>query len=270
MIKTQQVMKVSHELPLGLFQYSYQWNDYDYMLPHLIDKYLHYEAYFRKAREDGRFIIMDNGLFEGVTHTEEDLIEKINLIKPDIFIVPDAWNDTEITLKNAKHWMEDIKPSLPLETNLMVVMQGEFLFDMLKLYVRCELIGYKHFSFNHSSILYQNMHRSPNKLINQMLGRWEVITNFLNRGVIKSNHYVHLLGASLPQEFTLYKDELYSSIKSVDTSNPIIVGALDQKYEDYGLLNKPTEKIEEFMEVDLSSKIEDIIFNVYKFKSYAK
>jgi hypothetical protein len=32
-------MKVSHELPLSLMRYAYKWNDYDYCLPHLIDKY---------------------------------------------------------------------------------------------------------------------------------------------------------------------------------------------------------------------------------------
>ena len=40
---------------------GYEWNDYDYMLPHLVDKYMQYEIYFLKARKDGRFIIMDNG-----------------------------------------------------------------------------------------------------------------------------------------------------------------------------------------------------------------
>ena len=62
-------MKVSHELPIDLLHYSYKWNDYDYCLPHLIDKYERYRLYFQKARLDQRFIIMDNGLFEGVTHT---------------------------------------------------------------------------------------------------------------------------------------------------------------------------------------------------------
>jgi len=66
-------MKVSHELPLALMQYGYEWNDYDYLLPHLTDQYLQYRIYFQKAKNDGRFIIMDNGLFEGVTHTTEDL-----------------------------------------------------------------------------------------------------------------------------------------------------------------------------------------------------
>ena len=47
-------MKISHELPLALMHHGYEWNDYDYMLPHLVDKYMQYEIYFLKARKDGR------------------------------------------------------------------------------------------------------------------------------------------------------------------------------------------------------------------------
>ena len=97
-------MKISHELPLGLMHKAYEWNDYDYCLPHLIDKYQQYKLFFQKSRKDGRFIIMDNGLFEGVTHTKEDLFEKINLIRPNVFVVPDEWNDANRTLVNEFKW----------------------------------------------------------------------------------------------------------------------------------------------------------------------
>ncbi len=99
-------MKISHELRLALMHHAYKWNDYDYCLPHLIDQYDQYRIFFQKSRLDKRFIIMDNGLFEGVTHTTEDLIEKINLVRPDIFIVPDAWNDSkaEICWTQFNNW----------------------------------------------------------------------------------------------------------------------------------------------------------------------
>jgi hypothetical protein len=86
--------------------------------------------------------------------------------------------------------------------------------------------------------------------------------------MIKDYHYIHLLGASTPQEFTYYRDNHPNLINSVDTSNPIIVGALGQRYSDMGLLTKPSNKIEEFMEKDLAPQLEDIIFNVYKFKKF--
>jgi hypothetical protein len=54
--------------------------------------------------------------------------------------------------------------------------------------------------------------------------------------------------------FSSQKESVKSFIKSVDTSNPVIVGALGQFYEEYGLLTKPKNKIEEFMEREFSKK----------------
>ena len=50
-------VKVSHEVPLQLLGLSETFNGYDYCLPHLLDKYPEYEAYFRQAKEKGRYII---------------------------------------------------------------------------------------------------------------------------------------------------------------------------------------------------------------------
>jgi hypothetical protein len=258
-------MKISHELPLSLLEYSMDWNDYEYCLPHLLDKHQDYRQYFLDSRERDRFIIMDNGLFEGVTHTIQDLLEKIDLIKPDIFIVPDEWNDSTITVKNAKHWLQY---KMPMRTKLMVVLQGKTVNDIHLLYKQCIDLGYTHFAFNHSSIVYQELAGSENALANQSVGRVLLIQYLLSQNVIKEHHYIHLLGASTPQEFTFYRDALPTLVNSVDTSNPIICGALGIKYTEFGLLEKPKEKIEEFMEKDLSPQLENIIFNVNRFKEF--
>ena len=70
------------------------------------------------------------------------------------------------------------------------------------------------------------------------------------------------------QEFMGYKD--WKFIKSVDTSNPILVGAEGKRYTDSGLNWKPKEKLEYYFEKDLSEQKEDIIFNVQKFKQFIK
>ena len=127
-------MKISHELPLGLMHYAYKWNDYDYCLPHLIDQYDQYRIFFQKSRLDKRFVIMDNGLFEGVEHTTEDLLEKINLVRPNIFIVPDAWNDAVTTIRNAKSWMINFKQHIPKDVNLMAVCQGKDMGELITTY----------------------------------------------------------------------------------------------------------------------------------------
>lgn len=261
-------MKISHELPLGLMQFAYRWNDYDYCLPHLIDQYDQYRIFFQKARLDRRFIIMDNGLFEGVTHTTEDLLDKINLVHPNIFIVPDAWNDANTTLVNAKSWMINYKEGLPKDVNLMAVCQGKDMTELITTYQTLVDLGYTHIAFNHSSIAYQVEYEGIDHLKASMYGRMEFIRRLVATGTIRNNLYHHLLGCSLPQEFMSYND--WKFIKSVDTSNPILVGAEGQRYTDSGLTWKPKEKLEHYFEKDLMGNIEDIIFNVNRFKSFIK
>lgn len=260
-------MKISHELPLSLMRFAYKWNDYDYCLPHLIDKYPDYKEFFEYSRDNKRFIIMDNGLFEGVTHTVEDLLSKIELIRPNIFIVPDEWNDAAATLRNAKSWMINYKEGLPEGVNLMAVCQGKDMGELMTTYQTLVDLGYTHIAFNHSSIAYQSLgHESS--LMNSMYGRMEFIRRLVEHNIIRKDIYHHLLGCSLPQEFMAYKD--WDFIKSLDTSNPILVGAERERYNDGGINFKPINKLEHYFEKDLLTQIEDIIFNVNKFKSFIK
>jgi hypothetical protein len=261
-------MKISHELPLSLMKFAYKWNDYDYCLPHLIDQYPEYKEFFEYSREHGRFIIMDNGLFEGVNHTTEDLISKIELIQPDVFVVPDAWNDANTTLVNAKSWIINYKEGLPIRTNLMAVCQGKDMTELITTYQTLVDLGYTHIAFNHSSIAYQQEYTGMDSLKAAMYGRMEFIRKLVAGGSIRRDVHHHLLGCSLPQEFMSYGD--WKFIKSVDTSNPILVGAEGQRYTDSGLTWKPKEKLEHYFEKDLSDQIEDIIFNVNRFKSFMK
>jgi hypothetical protein len=101
-----------------------------------------------------------------------------------------------------------------------------------------------------------------------MYGRMEFIRKLVERNVIRPSHYHHLLGCSLPQEFMAYND--WKFIKSCDTSNPILVGAEGTRYTDSGINWKPKHKLEHYFEMDLSDRLEDIIFNVEKFKKYVK
>jgi hypothetical protein len=259
-------MKISHELPISLFPYSYEWNNFDYLLPCFVDKYPKYREYFEQAKKDGRFIIMDNSLFEGYNHTNQELIDKINEFTPNIFIVPDAWNDASKTLKNAKHWMNVLKPQIPETTNLMAVLQGNTLHELLTSYQTLVDLGYTHIAFNHSSNAYYDMFPTSLPLIAQTLGRKGLINDLEAKNILVKSNYHHLLGASNPIEFSWYRDKPY--IKSGDTSAPIINGALGIRIDKVKDYEKPIEKLEHFMEMDLSGQIEDITFNVQKFKEY--
>jgi hypothetical protein len=95
------------------------------------------------------------------------------------------------------------------------------------------------------------------------MGRIQMV--HLMSNVFADDVYVHLLGASLPQEFMYYDG--YDFLKSVDTSNPILVGANKETYEDFGsLLTKPKDKMEKFFEQDMMPNVNYIDSNVKAFR----
>lgn len=255
---------ISHESPLCLLTESLEYNDYQYILPYFYyrsDSYQEFMLWYRDQKDS--FIILDNGLFEGETYTINKLIELINEIKPDIFIVPDEWNDSSKTHVNAKYWM-GLKKSgaLPENTEIMVVLQGRKFSEIKQLYRQCTDLGYKYFSFNHSSIAY-NIPLFADK----SMRRFELINECVNEGIIKKGHYIHLLGAININEFIYYQKYLPGVIYSIDTSSPILRGCYKELYNYNNSQEKPKGKIEDFFYKDLDFEQRSHIFsNIKTFK----
>jgi hypothetical protein len=263
------MIKISHEVPLDLLNNSPTFNDYDYCLPTYFLKYEKYREYFLKAREKGRFIILDNGLFEGDTFTDNQLLLMIEEIQPNIFVVPDAWNDYNFTLEKAVKWKENYYNKIPKTTELMVVLQGKSYIHLQDLYDKCYYrYHYTHFGFNHSSVAYNNIYPHTNPHISKMMGRMEAFKTMIAENTLVKSNYHHFLGCELPQEFYLLDNDTKAWINSIDTSNPVVWGAKGVQYPDLGFLDKPKEKIDAFMEANLSDQYSDIIFNINKFKKF--
>lgn len=262
------MMKISHEVPLCMLEDSLDFNDYQYCLPHLIDEYPQYKEHFMNYARNGGFVIMDNGLFEGVEHTEHDLTQKINLIKPDIFIVPDAWSDSLITYRNAKYWKETLKHFLPKNTELMAVLQFNDYNEAVSSYNRLKDLGYTHIAFNHGSNGYLKMFPHKNKLVSQMMGRILLINKMLDAGVIWETSYHHLLGCSLPEEFSYYQG--YDFLKSLDTSHPIILSYEKLCYTERDSYIKSSTKIIDVMEEPYHEFSTWVNANVDLFRRYIK
>ena len=254
------MIRVSHEVPLALLEDSYVFNGYDYCLPHLLFKYDKYKNYFVQARNDGRFIIMDNGLFENVDHTEEELLEAIDLIKPNVFVSPDAWNDSETTWNNYLKWKEKVDPS-----KLMVVIQAESADEAIKLYIRLVEDGVKYIGFNHSGAFYQEFSSHPSINIAKTLGRIEFISYLKLIGQLKSDVHHHLLGCNVAEEFLFYKNS-FPEIKTLDTSNPVTLG-YESKFYNTSLIPKPLTKIDDIMESKSSHLETYALKNINDFKN---
>jgi len=258
---------ISHESPLCLLQKSLSYNQYQYILPYFYQRYPEYKKFMDNYQG---MKILDNGLFEGEVPTIQELIQLIKETKTTIFIPPDEWNDPLITLKNAKYWMS-LKSTgvLPQKLNLMVVLQGKTFGEIELLYQQCIDLGYRHFAFNHSSISYQNEIKSlEDPITKAKIGRINLIRRLWNKGIIKENHWIHLLGATDITEFNYYNQALPKVVDSIDTSNPIIKGIEEGMYNEDNLKTKSSNKMEKYFDKDLDFDTElNIFHNIKYFKN---
>jgi len=248
-------MLISHEVPLALLEESFEFNDYDYCLP-MFWKHEEYRNHFIKAREKGRFIILDNGLFEGKLEDKDTLLEIVKVIDPDVVISPDAWNDYKTTLEHYMEWKEIIDPD-----KLMVVIQAEHGHQARLMYEVLTDNGVKYIGFNHLGAFYDDFGIHPNPSLRKTLGR----INFLHSLELNDQVHHHLLGTNLAEEFKYYD---LPQIKTIDTSNPVI---LAYENKDYLLphINKPETKMESIMDVELGEdqKIK-MLNNIKYFRKY--
>lgn len=236
------MIKISHEVPRCLLEDSKQFNDYDYCLPHLLDEDEEYREFFYQAKEEGRYIIMDNSLHElGEAYNSERLMYWIHELLPNEFIIPDVWQDRDASVVNARHWLQ-IK--FPKGVKKVVVVQATTLHEAATCYQTYRDLGYQKIAFSYGASYYNDICPHPNKDLGKALGRMYVIASLLKTKVISQNDKIHLLGCAVPQEFGWYKG--YNCIESIDTSNPVMAALEDTRYNLWGLDEKPKANMNDY------------------------
>ena len=236
------MVKVSHEVPLCLLEDSLKFNDYQYNLPHLMDEEPGYAEFFIEYKKNGGYIIMDNSLHElGHAYDSDRLIHWINELQPDEFIVPDVWENTEASIKNAQEWAKIV---LPENTTKVAVVQATTLYDASRCYEAYKILGYEKIAFSYGANYYNDVVPHPNKDLGKALGRMVMISALYETGAIKDNDRVHLLGCAVPQEFGWYKG--YDFIESIDTSNPVMAALEGTRYNLWGLDKKPKANMNDY------------------------
>jgi len=259
------MFKVSHELPINMLDKSFEINDYEYCLPHLLDQNETYRRHFEDAKESGSYIIMDNSLHElGEAYDTKRLLHWIDYLEPNEFIVPDVWQDQTSTLVNAKYWMNNYV--LPENTTKVAVVQANNYHEAHECYSILQMQGYKKIAFSYGADWYCEEFPHPNPLVGKMMGRIMTISRMYKAKTITDSHRVHLLGCALPQEFGYYAD--FPFIESIDTSNPIIHGLQGVKYNSLGLLSKSSTKIDQIEEEITTERLYDINHNLIQFKHF--
>ena len=256
-------MKVSHEVPLCLLEESKKFNDYQYFLPHLADQYPEYGEFFKRYRENGGYVIMDNSLHElGEAYDHDRLMYWVNEIKPNEFIVPDVWEDAHQTIYNAIEWSGI---EMPKETIKVAVVQGKSYKEAKDCVLAFKQSGYKKIAFSYGANYYNDLTLHPNKDMGKALGRIMVISHMLQEGVLTQEDRVHLLGCSLPQEFGWYEN--VDCIETIDTSNPIMAALEFKEYSPSGLKSKPKANMNNYFNIDKDKINEELVyFNTKVFK----
>tara|TARA_R110001632_G_scaffold51766_1_gene128756 strand:- start:354 stop:671 length:318 start_codon:yes stop_codon:yes gene_type:complete len=96
-----------------------------------------------------------------------------------------------------------------------------------------------------------------------MLGRIKLLGDLMKDGIINQDKPHHLLGCSLPQEFSFYAQ--YPWIYSLDTSNPVVHGIKGIQYGSDGLWSKESQKLFELINYEVQDT-NLILNNIHKFK----
>jgi hypothetical protein len=261
-------MLISHEVPLTLLEKSRNFNDYDYALVHLFDEIPEYKQFFIDSiKKYNRRVILDNSLFElGTIFNSNKFAKSIIETTPTEFIIPDALEDINSTIKSCDNWLADYDDIPGIKIG---VVQGNNRDELIECYKymsdRVDKISVPYYnsayireydSVNNPSI------SSYHKL---MIGRINFINYLVDYNIINKNKPHHLLGCSLPQEFKSYKK--CNFIESIDTSNPVVHGLLGIPYQEYGLNSKESIKLIELMHSPIEN--EDIVLsNIDKFRQF--
>ena len=239
-------MKVSHEVPHCLLTASQEFNDYDYCLPHLLDQDEEYKQYFFDAKKSGRYIIMDNSLHElGVAYKYDRLRHSIKELETNEIIVPDVLMNCHQTVAQAKYWKQ-FSGTFP-ETKFTAVIQGE---DKNQAYLCASLLAnlnYKKLCVSYGATWYNDFFPHTNIDLGKALGRVRFVQGLLKINQLSDINF-HLLGCSVPQEFSWYDNN--SRIESIDTSNPIMAALEGVTYKENGLNKKPKANMNDHFDMD--------------------
>lgn len=260
-------VKISHEVPFCLLEKSREFNDYDYMLPHLMDENEEYRNFFYESKKMGRYIVMDNSLHElGEAYNTERLLHWINEIKPDEFIVPDVWENYAESIRNARSWAGVFAGIMfPKNTTKVAVVQAKNIYEAGLCVQTYRDLGYKKIAFSYGAEYYHEMCPHPNKDLGKAIGRYMVISQFMNNKTLLPGDRVHLLGTASPIEFGMYKN--IPCIESIDTSNPIMAAIGEMPYTKMGLHMKPIANMNKYQDISIDFVNEDLVeFNVEMFR----
>jgi len=264
------LLKVSHESPLSILEQSRNYNDFDYALVHLFERYPQYYDFFKASRATyNREVLLDNSIFElGKAFDAEKFYTSAKDLQPNMFIIPDVLEDskeTMISFLNFRDKAKDLKASF--QTKSIGAVQGKTWQELKNCYrfmsYEADMIAIS-FDFSY----YQAIGEGNSNLERFCSGRQRFITDLIESGIWEWNKPHHLLGCSLAKEFRFYLDKNIYNVVSCDTSNPVVAAIHNLRYDaEYGLQTKPSAKLADLIEYNFTAdQVEILNYNLKMFK----
>jgi|TARA_R110002153_G_scaffold78525_2_gene200984 hypothetical protein len=257
------MIKIAHESPKSIFHEVQEYTDYDYALVHLLEEDDEYFTQFEASIRKGREVILDNSIFELEEAFDADkFADWVNRLRPTWYIVPDALEDAKKTMNQMASWNMHYAKSV--YGKKIGVIQGKTYKQIAACYEYMDKVADVDMiaiSFDYS--YYTESVPHPNKYVSWMLGRIKLLGDLVKDGIINEDKPHHLLGCGLPQEFSFYSQ--YPWIYSLDTSNPVVHGIKNIKYDSDGLWSKESQKLHELINYDIEDT-NKILGNIHKFR----
>ena len=177
--------------------------------PFLEDK--EYLNFYRKMREQGKTLLLDNGAYEFERPVSaEEYLEYISKIRPNVVVLPDVWKNADDTIREARFFLENWdRKALPAKA--MFVPQGSNFYEWFSCY---------------ADIFTKSTMREGTDIIGLSVGTWKdktgIIRSFFTRHLDDQREPpMHLLGLWNVRELEFTGNRA----RSVDTSMPFKLAA---------------------------------------------
>lgn len=259
-------MKISHEIPKQLFELSKGFNDYPYVLGHLIKQDSQYRDFYKEELKRVNFSILDNSAFElGSSIPDEELLSAMIDLRPTHLILPDTVHDQKTTLSNSSWFWNNYRWRFAeLGISPIGVVQGN---SFSELYVCIDF--YLRLGITYIAIPFDCIKDSDYSQV-----RFQFFKYLLDKiGRVGMDSFkLHFLGIQNPQELLLYSSGEKEMIDSIDTSSPILHGVLGNVFNEWGTLKKkPSFKLADNLDIEIGNlEMEKIRTNINFFKSYTR
>jgi hypothetical protein len=258
-------MLISHEVPVELFYDSVMFNDYPYVLGHLIKLCPEYKEFYKKQLSGASFSILDNSAFElGKSIPFDELMSVARELKPTHLVLPDTVHDKETTLKDSIDFYNEFCWELDLELQCtpIGVVQGNSFADLYDCVVRYIQAG-----IYYIAIPFDCIKDSDYSQVRFRFFKWLIEEMGISA---MSQLEFHFLGLQDPQEMLLYSDFEKEFITSIDSSSPILHGVAGNEFGEWGCLQpKPKMKLADNLDIKLNDSTKELIYNnINHFREY--